>query len=108
MLYVFGIGEVPISVSGDPTNRSVLIHTTRAVGNVSKALDSLKAGAIVGVRGPYGSEWPLAVAEGTDLVFVAGGIGLAPLRPAIYQAMAERHKYGNIAVLYGARTPEDI
>lgn len=108
MLYVFGVGEVPISVSGDPNNRSVLIHTTRAVGNVSRALDSLKAGMTVGVRGPFGSQWPLDVAEGMDLVFVAGGIGLAPLRPVIYAALAERHRYGNIAVLYGARTPEDI
>ena len=108
MLYAFGVGEVPISVSGDPTNRSILIHTTRAVGNVSKALDSLKVGEIIGVRGPFGSTWPLNVAEGKDLVFVAGGIGLAPVRPSIYAALAERHKYGNIAVLYGARTPEDI
>jgi NAD(P)H-flavin reductase len=108
MLYVFGVGEVPISVSGDPTNRSVLIHTTRAVGNVSKALDELKAGMTIGVRGPFGSQWPLDVAEGMDLVFVAGGIGLAPLRPVIYAALAERHKFGNIALLYGARTPEDI
>ncbi len=108
MLYVFGVGEVPISVSGDPNNRSVLVHTTRAVGSVSKALDALKAGDIIGVRGPFGSQWPLDVAEGKDLVFVAGGIGLAPVRPAIYAAMADRHRYGNIAVLYGARTPEDI
>lgn len=108
MLYVFGVGEVPISVSGDPHDRSKLIHTTRAVGNVSKALDSLKAGDVVGVRGPFGSAWPLDIAEGMDLVFVAGGIGLAPLRPAIYAAMADRHRFGNIAVLYGARTPEDI
>jgi len=108
MLYVFGVGEVPISISGDPSNRSVLVHTTRAVGSVSAALNEMKPGATVGVRGPYGSAWPLEPAVGMDLVFVAGGIGMAPLRPAIYQAMAERHKYGNIAVLYGARTPEDI
>jgi len=108
MLYVFGVGEVPISISGDPTNRSVIVHTTRAVGSVSAALNEMKPGATVGVRGPFGSAWPLAPAEGKDLVFVAGGIGLAPLRPAIYAAMAERQKYGNIAVLYGARTPEDI
>ncbi|MDX9690406.1 MAG: Ni/Fe hydrogenase subunit gamma [Proteobacteria bacterium] len=108
MLYVYGVGEIPISVSGDPTDRSKLVHTTRAVGNVSKALDALKAGDVVGVRGPFGSVWPLDVAEGKDLVFVAGGIGLAPLRPAIYAAMANRHRFGNIAVLYGARTPEDI
>lgn len=108
MLYVFGVGEVPISVSGDPTNKGVLVHTTRAVGSVSRALDTLKSGMTVGVRGPFGSQWPLDVAEGKDLVFVAGGIGLAPLRPVIYQAMADRQKYGNIAVLFGARTPEDI
>ena len=108
MLYVFGVGEVPISVSGDPNDTTKLIHTTRAVGPVSRALDALKAGMTVGVRGPFGSEWPLDVAEGMDLVFVAGGIGLAPLRPVIYQAMANRHKFGNLAVLYGARTPEDI
>lgn len=108
MLYFFGVGEVPISVSGDPSDRSAVVHTTRAVGKVSQALNGLKKGAIVGVRGPFGSEWPLTVAEGQDLVFVAGGIGLAPLRPAIYKAMAERHKFGNIAVLFGARTPEDI
>lgn len=108
MLYVFGAGEVPISVSGDPSNHSVLIHTTRAVGKVSQALDELKPGQYVGVRGPFGTEWPVHTAEGMDLVFVAGGIGLAPLRPAIYQAMNDRHKFGNIVVLYGARTPEDI
>lgn len=108
MLYVFGVGEVPISVSGDPANKSELIHTTRAVGKVSAALDALKVGESVGVRGPFGTDWPLRVAEGKDLVFVAGGIGLAPLRPAIYQAMNERQKFGNLAVLYGARTPEDM
>lgn len=108
MLYVFGVGEVPISVSGDPGDRTIVTHTTRAVGKVSQALNALKPGATVGVRGPFGSEWPLAVAEGMDLVFVAGGIGLAPLRPAIYKAMAERHRYGNLVVLFGARTPEDI
>lgn len=108
MLYVFGVGEVPISVSGDPANRNVLVHTTRAVGKTSSALDDLKPGASVGVRGPFGSRWPLEPAVGKDVVFVAGGIGLAPLRPAIYEAMRERNKYGNIVVLYGTRTPEDI
>ncbi|NTU77402.1 MAG: Ni/Fe hydrogenase subunit gamma, partial [Alphaproteobacteria bacterium] len=102
MLYVHGIGEVPISVSGDPTNQDVLVHTTRAVGKVSRALDTLKVGATVGVRGPFGTPWPVAAAEGKDLVFVAGGIGLAPLRPAIYRALHEREKFKNLAILYGA------
>jgi NAD(P)H-flavin reductase len=108
MLYVYGIGEVPISISGDPMKNSILVHTTRAVGEVSRAIDNLKTGEVIGVRGPYGTHWPLAVAEGMDLVFVAGGIGLAPLRPAIYQAMEERHKFNNISILYGARTAEDL
>ncbi len=108
MLYVFGVGEVPISISGDPNDHSVVVHTTRAVGAVTSALDALKAGDVVGVRGPYGTPWPVEAAFGHDLVFVAGGVGLAPLRPAIYQAMANRDRFGKVVVLYGARTPEDI
>lgn len=108
MLYVFGIGEVPISISGDPAERGMLVHTTRAVGAVTKALDALKVGDTVGVRGPYGTPWPVEAAFGHDLVFVAGGVGLAPLRPAIYQAMANRDRFGRVVVFYGARTPEDI
>ena len=108
MLYVFGVGEVPISISGDPGDRSVLVHTTRAVGAVTKALDAMKAGEVVGVRGPYGTPWPVEAAFGHDLVFVAGGVGLAPLRPAVYQAMANRERFGRVVVFYGARTPEDI
>ncbi|MEW5727568.1 MAG: FAD/NAD(P)-binding protein [Pseudomonadota bacterium] len=108
MLYVFGVGEVPISISGDPADRSKVVHTTRAVGAVTKALDALKAGDEIGVRGPFGTDWPVEAAYGQDLVFVAGGVGLAPLRPAIYQAMANRERFGRVVVLYGARTPEDI
>lgn len=108
MLYVFGVGEVPISISGDPADGSKVVHTTRAVGAVSAALDGLKAGDMLGVRGPFGTDWPVEQSYGQDLVFVAGGVGLAPLRPAIYQAMANRERFGRVVVLYGARTPEDI
>jgi NAD(P)H-flavin reductase len=108
MLYVFGIGEVPISISGDPADGSRLVHTTRAVGAVTKALDAMKVGDVLGVRGPYGTDWPIEAAYGQDVVFVAGGVGLAPLRPAIYHAMANRERFGKVMVLYGARTPEDI
>lgn len=108
MLYVFGVGEVPISISGDPAERGRLVHTTRAVGAVTAAMDALKAGDHVGVRGPFGTSWPVEAAYGQDLVFVAGGVGLAPLRPAIYHAMANRDRFGRVVVLYGARTPEDI
>jgi len=108
MLYVFGAGEVPISFSGDPAKPEMLVHTVRAVGAVSRAICKLKRGDAIGVRGPFGSSWPLAEAIGSDIVMVAGGIGLAPLRPAVYDLLARREKYGRIALLYGARTPRDL
>lgn len=108
MLYTFGVGEVPISISGDPTNPAGLTHTTRAVGKVTEALRGLKEGDVIGVRGPFGSDWQIQENEGQDIVFIAGGIGLAPLRPAIYQVLANRERYGKVLILYGARTPEDI
>ena len=108
MLYAFGVGEVPISISGDPTDPQKLIHTTRAVGTVTKAMKQLKVGDALGVRGPYGAAWPVEKAIGCDILVVAGGIGLAPLRPVIYQLLANRDKYGKIVLLYGTRTPADI
>lgn len=108
MLYVFGVGEVPISVSGDPTRNDRLVHTVRRVGAVSRALAALGDGDPLGERGPYGSAWPVDGAVGRDVVFVAGGIGLAPLRPAVYQVLARRRDYGRVVLLYGARRPEDL
>ena len=108
MLYVFGVGEVPISISGDPTKTKMLVHTTRAVGTVTKAMRRLKRGDILGVRGPFGRHWPVDVAAGSDIVIVAGGIGLAPLRPAMYQLLSQRDHYDKVVLLYGARTPEEI
>lgn len=108
MLYAFGVGEVPISTSGNHDGDGLLTHTIRAVGSVTSALCALDAGDLVWVRGPYGNEWPLAGAKGGDLVVVAGGIGLAPLRPAIRHALAQRDDYGALSVLIGARTPDDL
>jgi NAD(P)H-flavin reductase len=108
MLYVFGVGEVPISISGDPAGQKPLEHTTRVVGAVTRAMRRLKPGEMIGIRGPFGSHWPIADAEGRDLVIVAGGIGLAPLRPALYQLLANREKYRRIVLVHGARAPEDI
>lgn len=108
MLYVFGVGEIPISISGDPARRDVLVHTTRAVGTVSRAMRELKVNDVIGVRGPFGSHWPLEDALGKDIVIAAGGIGLAPLRSTMYQLIARREQYGKVVLLYGARTPEDI
>src|SRR5260370_33918404 len=78
MLYVFGVGEIRISSSGDPARRRPLVHTTRAVGTVSKAMRELQPEDVRGVRGPFGSHWPIRRAMGKDVVIVAGGIGLAP------------------------------
>lgn len=108
MLYMFGVGEVPISISGDPAIPKILKHTTRAVGTVTKAIQKLKRGEVLGVRGPFGSHWPLEEVLGKDIVIMAGGIGLAPLRPAMYQLISDREKYGKILLLYGAREPRDL
>jgi anaerobic sulfite reductase subunit B len=108
MLYAFGVGEVPISTSGDHEGDGTLTHTIRAVGAVTTALCALEPGSLLWARGPYGNEWPLAEAAGGDLVIVAGGIGLAPLRPAIRHALAQRDDYGAVSVLVGARTPGDL
>ena len=108
MLYAFGVGEAAISISGDPAEPGRLVHTIRSVGKVSDALVRLKPGDMLGLRGPYGGGWPLAAALGTDVVIVAGGLGLAPLRPTLYRLLAERDRYGRIIILCGARGPGDI
>jgi NAD(P)H-flavin reductase len=108
MLYVFGVGEVPISISGDPARPEALVHTIRAVGAVTRAMQRLSRGDVVGVRGPFGAPWPVDQAHGQDVVLVAGGIGLAPLRPALYHVLLHRGQYGRVVLLYGARTPRDI
>ncbi len=108
MLYAFGAGEVPISISGDPTSPARCVHTIRAVGPATRALEHLKSGSVIGLRGPFGTPWPVERARGKDVVLVAGGIGLAPLRPAIYQLLRNAKRYGRLSLLYGARAPEDI
>lgn len=108
MLYVFGMGEVPISISGDPSNTETLTHTVRAVGGVTSSMSDLKEGDTIGVRGPFGVGWPVERAEGKDIVIAAGGIGLAPLRSVVLNTLANRSKYGKVALLYGTRTPDDI
>ena len=108
MLTAIGVGEVPISVSGDPNDRVMRQYTIRAVGAVTRALTSLGPGAHVGVRGPYGTPWPVDVAVTTDVLVIAGGLGLAPLRPAIHHLLAYRDRYRRVTILYGARTPDDM
>jgi NAD(P)H-flavin reductase len=108
MLYAFGVGEAPISVSGDLSGSGPLVHTIRAVGAVTSALCKVSRGQDVGVRGPFGTAWPVAAAEGRDVVLVAGGIGLAPLRPVIYHLLANRERYGRVVILYGGRSPVEL
>jgi anaerobic sulfite reductase subunit B len=107
MLYAFGIGEVPISVSSAAAG-GPLVHTVRAVGAVTQAICATRPGAVLGVRGPFGNTWPVDEAATSDVVIVAGGIGLAPLRPAVYEVLRRRGEYGEVALLYGSRTPADL
>jgi NAD(P)H-flavin reductase len=108
MLYVFGVGEIPISIGGGSAERRELIVTIRAVGSVTTAMSRLRDGSALGLRGPFGSSWPLEAAEGTDVVLVAGGMGLVPLRPVVQQILKHRRRYGRVTLLYGARTPRDM
>jgi len=108
MIFVPGVGEVPISLSGNANNRREIVHTVRNVGAVSGAIAQTRVGAFAGLRGPYGTGWPLSEAKGKDLVIVAGGIGLAPLRPVIYDVLSRRNHYRKVTILYGARSPRDV
>jgi NAD(P)H-flavin reductase len=107
MLYSFGVGEIAMSVSGIPSSTDGAIsHTIRSVGAVSKALHNADVGAVVGVRGPFGTDWGLESCVGRDLVIVAGGCGLAPLRPVVVEALGGRSDFGRVVVIAGARTPD--
>jgi NAD(P)H-flavin reductase len=108
MLYLPGIGEVAISISSDPGQPEALLHTIREAGNVTGAIARLKKGDLIGVRGPYGSAWPVDKAKNNNLIFVSGGIGLAPLRPAIYHVINHRERYKQVTILVGARSPADL
>lgn len=108
MLYLPGFGEVAISISGDCREPSFLVHTIRAVGSVTEPMQQLRAGATIGVRGPFGTGWPVEAAFGQDVVFVTGTIGLAPLRPLIYEVLHRREHFGKVVICYGSRGVNDI
>jgi len=108
MLYVWGVGEVPISIAGGTHAGPGITHTVRAVGAVTRAICDLSPGEHVGIRGPYGVGWPLDRARGGDVVVAAGGIGLAPLRPVVLQLLANRGDFGAVSLIYGARSPDEL
>ncbi|MEU1522165.1 FAD/NAD(P)-binding protein [Nocardia rhamnosiphila] len=109
MLYSFGVGEVAISLSGDPTAEDGLLeHTIRTVGAVSRALSDTSLGGLIGVRGPFGTGWDVEAAAGGDIVVVGGGLGLAPLRPLVLAVLAARADYRRVTVITGARSPAEV
>ena len=108
MLYLPGIGESAISISSHPDDPQRLLHTIRAVGNVTRALARKRVGDQLLLRGPFGSAWPVESCEGQDLVIAAGGLGLAPVRPVIHHVINRRDRYGKVWLLYGARSPRDL
>lgn len=108
MLYLPGVGEIAISVSAGADRSGTWDHTIRVAGNVTSALARMGRGGSLGLRGPYGTSWPLDQCIGADLILVAGGIGLPPLRPVIYKILADRKRYGDITLLYGGRKAENL
>jgi anaerobic sulfite reductase subunit B len=107
MLYAFGVGEVPVSLSGFERGH-VLVQTIRAVGAVTRALCAAAPGDMIGVRGPFGTDWRLSIADGRDVLIVAGGIGLAPLRSVVLTALDQRARYDRVVLLVGSRSPDDL
>jgi NAD(P)H-flavin reductase len=108
MLYIPGIGEVPISISSAPHEDGPIAHTLRAVGMVTRVIEKLQTGDLLGLRGPYGAGWPLEACRGRDVLLVVGGLGLAPLRPVIRTLLARGSEFGRCTLVYGARRPSDL
>lgn len=108
MVYIPGYGEAAISISSDIEERGMIGHTIRFVGNVTKAVSRLKAGDVIGLRGPFGTAWPIHEMTGKDVFIACGGIGLPPLRPVLYHILKNRAEYGKVTLLYGARVPTDL
>lgn len=108
MLYLPGLGEIAISISGDPGSAGSVPHTIRQSGEVTRSLARMEVGSTIGLRGPFGTCWPMDECSGRDVVLVAGGIGLAPLRSVIYQLLANRERYGRLTLVIGARESTNL
>ena len=108
MLYLYGVGEVPVSIVSDPENEHMYDHTIRAVGRVTNALAKLKIGDRIGVRGPFGRGWPLAQAEGKDVLIATGGLGCAPVVSVINYVLRRRERYGKLTIMQGVKHADDL
>jgi sulfhydrogenase subunit gamma (sulfur reductase) len=108
MVYLFGVGEVAISIVSDPDEPEFLDHTIRVVGRVTKAIARLQQGDVLGIRGPFGQGWPLDDARGKDVVIITGGLGCAPVVGAIEYIFRRRNQYGAVKILHGIKTPHDL
>ncbi|MDH4083279.1 MAG: FAD/NAD(P)-binding protein [Nitrospira sp.] len=108
MVYLFGVGEVAISIVSDPDEPELLDHTIRAVGRTTKAIADLQPGETLGIRGPFGEGWPLEEAKGRNVVIVTGGLGCAPVVGAIEYIFRRRAQYGSVKILHGVKTPHDL
>lgn len=108
MLYLYGVGEVPISIVSDPEDEQLFDHTIRAVGRVTRALVRLERGARLGIRGPYGRPWPLAAIEGRDVLIVTGGLGCAPVVSVIHYIVRRRARYGRLVIVQGVKHADDL
>lgn len=108
MLYVFGVGEVAISIVSDPDEPQFLDHTIRVVGRVTNVIGRMGIGDSLGIRGPFGQGWPMLEAKGKDIVVVTGGLGCAPVVGAIEYMFRRRKEYGTIKIIHGVKTPQDL
>ena len=108
MVSLLGIGEVPISICSSPTRRDSFDLCVRAVGKVTRSLHKLKAGGEIGIRGPYGKGFPIRILEGNDLLIIAGGLGIAPLRSLITYVLDNRRDFGKVHILFGCKEPKDM
>ena len=108
MLYVAGVGEIPISIVSDPDRAHELDHTIRVVGRVSEVIGNMQEGDTLGIRGPFGNGWPLDEARGQDVLVVTGGLGCAPVAGAIEYIFRRREQYGSVKIMHGVKKPQDL
>jgi sulfite reductase subunit B len=108
MISLLGIGDVPISVCSSPSRRESFDVCVRAVGKMTNSLHRLKPGSEIGIRGPYGKGFPMRILEGNDLLIIAGGLGIAPLRSLITYVLDNRREFGKVHILFGCKEPKDL